>query len=378
MVCPYDLSVPGGVQAQVSGLAEALQREGVSVTVVAPAANGEAPPDGCGFIRVGRSVRIAVNGSLAPVAPGPVAMARTVAGLRRLRPDVVHVHEPFVPGSSLAALATGTHPIVGTFHRAGSDVVYRGAGVLLGPLARRIDAAVAVSEAARATALHVLGRRLEIRSVIPNAVDLRHFENLRPTTADGSPTPDSDGRADPLRIVFVGRHEERKGLVVLLEAFRLLRAPGFGPAQPCRLLVVGAGPETGRLIERYGADDSVEWLGAVDDAEKARLLGRADVFVAPSIRGESFGVVLLEAMAAGAPVIASDLPGYRLAAGDAAVLVPAGDAGALAGALASVLGDRSERERLAGLGGERVRGFSMDAIAERYQQLYASLLARRP
>ncbi len=369
MVCPYDLSVPGGVQAQVSGLAEALQREGVSVTVVAPAASGETPPDGCDLIRVGRSVRIAVNGSEAPVAPGLVAMTRTVAALRRLRPDVVHVHEPFVPGSSLAALATGTHPIVGTFHRAGTDVVYRAEGVLLGPLARRIDAAVAVSEAARATALHVLGRRLEIRSVIPNAVDLRHFENVRQTCAHD--------RADPLRIVFVGRHEERKGLVVLLEAFRLLGNPGLCPGRPCRLLVVGAGPETGRLTERYGADDAIEWLGPVDDVKKARLLGRADVFVAPSTGGESFGVVLLEAMAAGATVIASDLPGYRLAAGDAAVLVPAGDAGALAGALASLLGDRRERERLAGLGGERVRGFSMDAIAERYQQLYASLLARR-
>jgi phosphatidylinositol alpha-mannosyltransferase len=369
MVCPYDLSVPGGVQAQVSGLAEALQRTGASVTVISPSSVVSVGTDaGYELVGIGRSVSIAANGSKAPVAPGPLAMSRTVRALRRLAPDVVHVHEPLAPGSSLAALIAGPRPMVATFHRSGSDVLYRSEGLALRPVARRLDAAVAVSEAARTTAVRVLGLRADHVEIIPNGVDLRRFVTLRSSRPPSDPT-----------VLFVGRHEERKGLVVLLEAFERLRKDGNsrGASRLPRLLVVGEGPETTALRQRFGGG-SIEWLGAVDDAEKARLLGTADVFVAPSIRGESFGVVLLEAMAAGAPVIASDLPGYRLAAGRAARLVPVGDAPALAEALAAVLGDAGERERLVGLAGERVTGFALDSIAERYRRLYASLGSRRP
>jgi phosphatidylinositol alpha-mannosyltransferase len=277
------------------------------------------------------------------------------------------------PGSSLAAVVAGPRPIVGTFHRSGSDFLYRGEGALLRPFARRLDATVAVSDAARLTARQVLGRRLGTTIVIPNGVDLHRFPDLR--TAGGA-DPD-----DPLTILFVGRHEERKGLVILLEAFDLLRHDASRSHHvPWRLRIVGEGPEGARLRGRFGADGDadIEWLGAVDEEEKARLLGSADVFVAPSIRGESFGVVLLEAMAAGAPVIASDLPGYRLAAGWAARLVPVGDPRALAESLAHVLGDAKERARLAAAGSERVLTYSMDVIAKQYQQLYASLSPGRP
>lgn len=374
VVCPYDLSVPGGVQAQVSGLAEALRRAGTSVTVVSPAsATIEGGKAQFSLVGVGRSLSIAANGSRAPVAPGPLAMTRTLRALKRIRPEVVHVHEPLVPGSSLAALLAGPRPIVATFHRSGCDAVYRAEGLLLRPFTWRIDAAVAVSEAARATARQVLGARLEVAELIPNGIDTSLFPHGRNAGTNGS----HDGPHAPLRVVFVGRHEERKGLAVLLEAFELLQRRGGGlPAG--RLLVVGEGPETKRLRQRFGADDGIEWLGAVSDAEKARLLGSADVFVAPSLRGESFGVILLEAMAAGAAVIASDLPGYRLAAGQAARFVTAGDASELAEALALVLGDAGERQRLAGLAGERVGGFSMDVVAERYLQLYARVASRRP
>jgi phosphatidylinositol alpha-mannosyltransferase len=310
-------------------------------------------------------------------------MSRTIRALRRLRPDVVHVHEPLAPGSSLAALLAGPRPIVATFHRAGSDVLYRGEGLVLRPFAHRLDATVAVSEAAKATAGQVLGHHVGAALVIPNGVDVRRFLDMR---TDGSTSAGPSDKPSPLTILFVGRHEERKGLVVLLEAFELLRqrtrvdreVGGAGQPPAPRLLVVGEGPETTELKERFADLADVEWLGAVDDGEKARLLGSSDVFVAPSVRGESFGVVLLEAMAAGAPVIASDLPGYRLAAGKAARLVPVGDARALAEALAALLGDSHERARLVGLAEERVKGYSLDVIAEQYRQLYASLVDDRP
>ncbi|MFZ0170998.1 MAG: glycosyltransferase family 4 protein, partial [Acidimicrobiales bacterium] len=172
MVCPYDLSVPGGVQAQVRGLAVALQRAGTAVTVVAPSATGRDAPDaGYGFTGVGRTISINANGSKAPVAPGPISMTRAVRALRHLHPDVVHVHEPLAPGASLAALVAGPRPIVATFHRSGSDRLYRGEARALRPFVRRLDAAVAVSDAARATARQVLGRAPGEIEVIPNGVD---------------------------------------------------------------------------------------------------------------------------------------------------------------------------------------------------------------
>lgn len=370
MVCPYDWSVPGGVQAQAEGLASALQRAGLDVVVVAPVTDPTRQRLSGDFelVGVGKSVSFAANGSRAPVAPTPAAMARTVAALRRIRSDVVHVHEPLVPGPPLAALIAGPRPMLGTFHRSGWDALYRAEGLALRRAAHRLDAAVAVSDAARETAAKVLGSHLGPISVIPNGVDLQRY-------AGGAGV---DSMPAPLTIVFVGRHEERKGLVVLLEAFeRLKKDATSSDVRSARLNVVGDGPATTQLKERFGGDDAVVWLGAVDDEEKARLLACADVFVAPSVRGESFGVVLLEAMAAGTPVIASDLPGYRLAAGEAALFVPPADAPALAAELEVVLADSSERERLRGLAEKRVRGFSLDAIAEQYVALYESLTGGR-
>jgi phosphatidyl-myo-inositol alpha-mannosyltransferase len=387
MVCPYDWSTPGGVQAQVEGLANALQRAGLSVVVLAPVTASPASTAAFDFelVGVGKSVSIAANGSRAPVAPTPAAMARTVKALRRAKADVVHVHEPLVPGPSLAALTAGPRPMLGTFHRAGADALYRAEGRALRGVVHRLDAFVAVSDAARKTAGEVLGSSFGDMLVIPNGVDLQRYTDpsirlngLRAGTSSrdqGSETGRTGHRAvSPLTVVFVGRHEERKGLVVLLEAFGRLRRDASSPdVRDARLSVVGDGPATSQLKERFGGDDAISWLGAVDDTEKARSLAAADVFVAPSLRGESFGVVLLEAMAAGAPVIASDLPGYRLAAGEAARFVPPGDESALASALAAVLGKAEERERLRALAAERVRGFSMESIAERYAELYGSL-----
>ncbi len=386
MVCPYDPSVPGGVQAQVLALAVALHKRGLDLTVVAPGAyRGVALRDfiapardndpGYRLVGIGRSVSIATNGSRAPVAPGPVAMSRTVRVLRAEHPDVVHVHEPLAPGASLGAVMGGPRPVVATFHRSDSDLLYRCAGRILRPVIGRIHSAVAVSDAARDTAVAVLGSRVAHIGLVPNGIDLGPY--LRQSCDAGTPrTTMAAGRR--LQVLFIGRHEERKGLRVLLDAFDHLGTTDPSSASSCRLVVIGQGPQTGELRERSGDRDDIEWRGAVDDAEKSRLLACSDVFVAPSLRGESFGVVLLEAMAAGVAVIASDIPGYRLVAAEGAELVPPGDVPALAAALSALLRDASTRAGLAARGARRALAYSIETTADSYISLYANAMAKQP
>ena len=331
------------------------------MAVVAPADASGVPGrldaaalDGAVFVRVGAGIRVPVNGSRAPVSPWPATMARTRAALRDLAPEIVHVHEPLVPGPSLAAVMSGPRPIVGTFHRSGTDLAYRTYGHLVGAWSRRLDAAFAVSEEARATARASIGYMSGDVGILPNGVEAARLASVSPWPSVG-PT-----------VAFVGRHEPRKGLGVLLEAFELL------PAQT-RLWVMGDGPEGGRLRGRFSSDPRIEWLGPVSDEERAARLAGADVFAAPSLSGESFGVVLLEAMAAGTAVVASDLPGYRLAAGGAARLVAPGDPVELAHGLRAVLFDDVEREVRREKGRRRASECDMDAIAESYRQTYARL-----
>jgi len=361
IVCPYSCTMPGGVQSQVLGLARALRSRGDDVAVVAPAEGTgmtgrleAAALDGAVFIKVGDGTAVSVNGSRAPVSPWPATMWRTVSALHDFAPEVVHVHEPFVPGPSLAAVVTGPRPIVGTFHRSGADLAYRAYGHVVGAWSRRLDAAFAVSEEASATAQACVGRLSSRVGIIPNGVEVQRFASVDPWPTS-APT-----------IAFVGRHEARKGLGVLLDAFGLL-------PESTHLWVLGDGPETERLRGRFGSDSRIEWLGSVDDDERAARLAGADVFVAPSLGGESFGVVLLEAMAAGTAVVASDLPGYQLAAGRAARFVPVGDRVALAEAVSAVLLDDAERESLRDRGRQRASEFDMRAIAELYRDTYIRL-----
>jgi phosphatidyl-myo-inositol alpha-mannosyltransferase len=367
LVSPYSLSVPGGAQGQVLGLSGALADLGHEVAVLGPldgprrewAARASAlgASVAARVIPVGRAVSVPVNGSLAPVSPWPSTMARTVQILRGGAYDVVHLHEPFVPGPSLAALTAGPRPLVATYHRAGIDAAYRGFGLSLGRLRRRLAAAVAVSEEARSTALKVIGGRPEEIEVLWNGVDVARWRRAEPAP---SKVP---------AIVFVGRHEQRKGLVYLLEAFSMLAPPDLA------LWVCGLGPETAGLRERFAGDERVEWLGRVSDAEAASRVRGATVFCAPAVAGESFGLVVAEAMAAGTPVVASDIPGYRAALAGAGVLVPPGDAAALAAALGELLGDQQRREALSAAGRARAEQLSLEALAERYVELYSRAAA---
>ncbi|MHB1973728.1 MAG: glycosyltransferase family 4 protein [Acidimicrobiales bacterium] len=380
LVCPYALSVPGGVQGQVLGIAGALADLGAAVLVVAPSdapaggpgdqlghqpwgtpAGGLPRASGCSFelVSAGTTLRMPANGSRAPVALDPRAARRVLAAVRLWRPDVLHVHEPFVPLVPLVLTSTRPVPVVGTFHRSGASAAYR----MLGPLARvvlsRIDDAVAVSDQARATLAAVVGEGVARRcSVVANGVDLGRF-------AGAAPWPTSGPTA-----VFVGRHERRKGLGVLLEAASSLPADA-------RLWVLGSGPETAELRRRHGRDPRVEWCGQVGDGELARRVAGADVLVAPSLGGESFGVVLLEAMAAGTAVLASDIPGYRDATGGAtggaAQLVGPGDPAALASALVELLADPGRRNGLVARGRERAATCSFTQVAGQYLERYEAI-----
>jgi len=350
-VCPYSLTVPGGVQAQVMGLARVLRRKGHEVRVLAPC---DGPPPEPWVTPLGMSIPTAANGSVAPIAPDPAAALRTIRALRDEEFDIVHLHEPLVPGPTLTTLIVADVPRIGTFHLAGASRAYRHLRPAVRRMARRLDLRCAVSEEAAATASAALGGTYD---VLFNGIEVERFACVEPWPTTG-PT-----------ICFVGRHEPRKGLEVLLEALTLLP-----PA--VQLWVAGDGAQTRELHEATAGDPRVIWLGRVDDAAKARRLRGADVFCAPSLGGESFGVVLLEAMAAGVPVVASDLTGYRAVArsGVDALLVPPGDAAALAEALGRVLTDADLARRLAASGSAHVTGFGMERLADEYLERYRQLL----
>lgn len=359
MVCPYSLSVPGGVQGQVLGLARALRAGGHEVRVLAPT---DGPPPDSGVTSLGTSILNPSNGSVAPIAPDPATQLRAIRSLWDERFDVVHVHEPFCPGPSVTAVILKSAPLVGTFHAAGHQPAYRYLGGLARTLARRLDVKVAVSAEAQALASEAIPGGW---TLLFNGVEVERFAEAEPWPTEG-PT-----------LLFVGRHEERKGLAVFLDS--LSRLP-----RDLRVWVAGEGPETEGLRARHGHDERIEWLGRISDSERDRRMAAASVFVAPSIRGESFGVILLEAMAAGAPVVASDLVGYRAVAGPipgagpAAELVTVGDPGALADAIRRVLDDPARAAELVIAGRRRAEHFSMDRLASLYSDLYERILGGVP
>jgi phosphatidyl-myo-inositol alpha-mannosyltransferase len=351
MICPYSLTVPGGVQTQVLGLARALRRDGHAVRVLAPC---DGPPPDAGVTPLGLSLPTAANGSVAPVAPDPSAQLRTIRAMRDEAFDVVHLHEPLAPGPTTTALLTKPAPLIGTFHMAGRSLSYELMPRVVRYLAGRLDDRVAVSEDARTMARLNLGGHYDLTF---NGVEVRRY--------DESGTHPTDGPT----ILFVGRHEERKGLRVLLDAVTLL-------PPDVRVWIAGDGPETETLRATFAGDPRLVWLGAIDEGEKIARLRGADVFCAPSLRGESFGVVLLEGMAARTPVVASDIPGYANAArhGRDAALFPAGDHEALAAALRDVLRNEERRSALVASGRERAEEFSMARLAGLYVRRYERLL----
>ena len=350
IVSPYSLTVPGGVQQQVLGLARSLRAKGHEVRVLGPC---DGPPPDAFVTPLGNSLPTAVNGSIAPLAPDASAALRTIRALNDEAFDVVHVHEPLVPGPSLTALLVKMAPVVATFHSAGESAAYRTFSRQLKWVASRIDIRVAVSKDAVELAQRYIGGDYEI---LFNGIELGDYTSPSTTPRENA-------------IFFIGRHEERKGLSILLEAVSKL-------PPDVRVWIASDGPQTAELKTRFASDSRIEWLGRISDSEKISRMSRASVFCAPSLHGESFGVVLLEAMAAGTPVVASNLDGYRNVATDdeTALLVETGNVAGLASALARVLVDPRLAARLTANGREHAQRFSMDALADRYIEMYERAL----
>lgn len=362
LVCPYTWDIPGGVQFHVRDLAETLIAMGHDVSVLTPAKNEDSLPPYA--VCAGRAVPVRYNGSVARLQFGPVAAARVLRWLREGHFDVLHVHEPQAPSLSLLACMLANGPIVATFHAARTRSKWLAAGQgVLQPFLERISGRIAVSDLARRLQVEHLGGDAV---VIPNGVHVSFFAEAKPLD-----WPAHDGPT----VGFLGRFDEpRKGLPVLLDALALL-----APTHPdLRLLIAGRGDVeelTEDLPDAVRAQVTV--LGELSEPEKAAMLASIDVYCAPNLGGESFGVILIEAMAAGAAIVASDLDAFRrvLADGAAGVLVAREDPRALADGLATLLGDADRRAGLVAQGTRLVAGYDWPAVAGRIVAVYETVVS---
>jgi phosphatidyl-myo-inositol alpha-mannosyltransferase len=364
LVSPYIYPLPGGVTQHVRYLYENLRLRGHDVRILSSSHGPQRSSEG-DVIRIGMGFSVPANGSVGTVTFSPRFPGQVREVLEQERFDLLHFHEPFVPFLSLVVLRESRSVNVATFHAyAGFSPSYEFGSRVLRGHARNLHGRIAVSAAAR----HFIDRYFPgDYKVIPNGVDVERYRRAVPVARW------QDGVKN---VLFVGRLEPRKGIIELLKAYRILRKAGCD----CRLLVVGSGPLE-REARRYVATrrlGDVEFLGRVSDDEKAQLFKTADVYVAPATGRESFGIVLLEAMAAGAPIVASDIHGYKgvVRRGEQALLVPPRDRKALAAALARVLADRELRARLGAAGEARAQEFSWERVTAKVDDYYGFVIRR--
>lgn len=374
IVCPYSWDVPGGVQFHIRDLAEHLIRLGHQVSVLAPADDETPLPPY--VVSAGRAVPVPYNGSVARLNFGFLSAARVRRWLHDGTFDVIHIHEPTSPSLGLLACWAAQGPIVATFHTSNPrSRAMIAAYPILQPALEKISARIAVSEYARRTLVEHLGGDAV---VIPNGVDVGFFAAAEPRPewqSEGarSPVEGGGGTREGATIGFIGRIDEpRKGLPVLMRAL-----PAILAARPdTRLLVAGRGDEeeaVASLPKEMRA--RVEFLGMVSDEDKARLLRSVDVYVAPNTGGESFGIILVEAMSAGAPVLASDLDAFAqvLDLGAAGELFANEDADALAAAAIGLLGDPERRAELRERGSAHVRRFDWSTVGADILAVYETV-----
>ncbi len=361
LVCPYTWDVPGGVQEHIRGLAEALIDLGHQVSVISPA-DDDAPLPGY-VVPAGRAVPVPYNGSVARLAFGFLSASRVRRWLKEGGFDVLHVHEPAAPSLSLLACWVADGPIVATVHTAipRSRAMHAAEPILQSAL-EKISGRIAVSEAARTTLVEHFGGDAVL---IPNGVAVRKFEK-----ADPLPGWPGEGGA----LGFLGRMDEpRKGFAILLRAFEMLAAER--PA--LRLLVAGHGDADEVLAKTpAGLRDRIVMLGQVSDEDKIRVYHSVDVFCAPNTGGESFGIVLAEAMAAGAPIVASDLEAFRqvLRRGQAGELFPTGNAAELAAAAGRMLDQPELRAGLSAAASAAVRAYDWPVVARDVVRVYEAVV----
>jgi phosphatidylinositol alpha-mannosyltransferase len=359
MVCPYSFDVPGGVQSHVLQLAEVMRARGQDVSVLAPSSPHVELPDY--VVSAGRAVPIPYNGSVARLQFSPAVHGRVRRWLADGDFDVLHLHEPNAPSLSMWALRVAEGPIVATFHTSTTKSltlsVFQG---VLRPWHEKIVGRIAVSDLARRWQMEALGSDAV---EIPNGVDVASYACA--PLLDGYPRP---GKT----VLFLGRYDEpRKGMAVLIDALPTLveHLPGV------QVLIVGRGDEDELRSKAGGLGGHLRFLGQVDDAAKASALRSADVYCAPHTGGESFGIVLVEAMAAGTPVVASDLHAFRrvLRDGEAGLVVPVEDSAALAEGLVAVLEDDQLASRYIAAGAEAVRRYDWSVVANQIMQVYETV-----
>ena len=359
LACPYDWASPGGVQVHVRELAERLRARGHETLIVAPGPDGSSN----GLVRiVGRPLRVPYGGTVAPISFSPRSWSRLRSAMHAFGPEVVHVHEPFTPSTSMLATLAATTPVVATFHAfLDRSRLMEVSAPILRQIDRRIDAAVAVSEAAASFVRRVRRGPVEI---VPNGVDVARF---------AAETDPPEGLPPGRRILWVNRLDPQKGFGVMVDAFARLA----GEMDDVSLLVAGEGRDRVALrsLPRRVRNRVVP-LGTVAHDELPRYHAAADVFCSPAVGQESFGIVLVEAMAAGVPVVATDIPGYREVVRDGVdgLLVPPNDPAALAGAIGRVLSEPELASALAAGGRARATGFAWDAVVPRLEAVYGRAL----
>lgn len=370
MVCPYTWDVPGGVQQHTRDLAEALISLGHQVSVIAPC--DTEPSLGHDYlVSAGHAIPVPYNGSVARLSFGFHSANRVRRWLREGDFDVLHLHEPAAPSLSLIAAWLADVPMVATFHMAiPRSRALAVASLTLQSALEKISVRIAVSEAARTTLIeHFGGDAL----LIPNGVAVSRYASASPLP--GWPGRSFEGRGSS--IGFLGRIDEpRKGLAVLLKAFNIL-APG---RPDLRLLIAGPG-DINEALARVAPPlrDRVTMLGMVSEQDKIRALHSVDVFCAPNLGGESFGIVVAEAMAAGAPMLASDIDAFRtvVRGGQAGALFPVGDHEALASAADALLDDAQRREQLSAGARDAVKAYDWDRVAREILAVYETVAVRR-
>ena len=355
IVCPYSWDVPGGVQNHIRDLAEFLLNNGHHVEVLAPATEGTDLPDY--VVSAGRAVSIPYNGAVARVLFGVVANSRVRSWINDGNFDLLHLHEPAIPSLSLLACWAGEGAMVGTFHAAAKyQKAIVAIGPILEPVIEKLSARIAVSESARLT----LTAHLETDAiVIPNGI---YANNYR----DGSPRAEWQGST----IGFLGRFEEdRKGLPVLLDALPIISR--FVP--DIRVLIAGPG-DSEEVLEKVNPQlrDRVEFLGKISEEDKADFLASVSLYIAPNTGGESFGIILAEAMAGGATVVASDIPAFADVLGDGkyGALFESDNSESLAKVIIDMLRDNEKRKALAIAGAAHAQRFDWSQVGEEIFEVY--------
>jgi phosphatidyl-myo-inositol alpha-mannosyltransferase len=364
LVTPYVYPLPGGVNEHVRYLYAGLRARGHDVRIISSSHGLQRSSEG-DVIRLGKGFSMPANGSMGTITLSPRYLSQVGAMLERESFDLLHFHEPFVPFLSPIVLRASNSVNIATFHAFGGwSPAYQFGSRAMRGYADRLHGRIAVSAAAR----HFIDRFFPgDYKVIPNGVDVARFRDAVPIARW------QDGTSN---ILFVGRHEPRKGLLDLLKAYRILRKTGCN----CRLLIVGTGPQE-REARRYvltSRMSGVEFLGRVSDEEKAQLFRTADVYVSPATGGESFGIVLLEAMAAGAPIVASDIHGYKgvLKRGEQGLLVPPRKPKAIAAAVAQLLADPGLRAQMSESGRARAEEFSWARVTAKVEAYYGFVIRR--